>query len=204
VSRLAEVAMVALLIPTLGVAEGGRPVSSMLELRQREVVRQQFDLSCGAAALATILRFQHGASLSERDVAIGMVSRAAYLENPDILKVRQGFSLLDMNNYVERLGYNGEALGRLSYDALLGLAPAIVPIRSHGYNHFVVFRGAFGNNVLLADPAFGNRTLSRDRFVASWIDYADLGHVAFIVQRRDGLIPPNRLSVSADDFPLLH
>ena len=200
---LIRVAIVALLFPALARTQGAVPVTSMLELRHREVVLQRYDLSCGAAALATILRYQHGEMLGERDVALGMVSREAYLDNPEILRMRRGFSLLDMHNYVERLGYDGDALGSLSYDDLLGLAPAIVPIRLHGYNHFVVFRGALGDNVLLADPAYGNRTLSRGRFLASWINYADLGRVAFVVRRRDGLIPPNRLAVTANDFPLL-
>jgi predicted double-glycine peptidase len=191
------------LIGLVSLAELAPPVRSMLELRQTKSVLQQYDLSCGAAALATLLRYQHGEAVTERDVAIGLVSRDAYIANPEILRIRQGFSLLDMNRYVERLGYRGEALGGVTYEDLLGMAPAIVPVRIHGYNHFVVFRGALGDNVLLSDPAFGNRPMSRRRFVAAWVDYADLGRVAFAVHRRDGLIPPNRLVVEADDFPLL-
>jgi uncharacterized protein len=140
---------------------------------------------------------------SERDVAIGLISRAAYLENPEILRARQGFSLLDMDRYVERLGYDGDALGSVTYEDLLDMAPAIVPVRLHGYNHFVVFRGALEGNVLLGDPAFGNRTMSRRRFVDAWIEYAQFGRVAFVVRRRDALIPPNRLTATAEDFPFL-
>lgn len=201
---LIGVAVIALLIPNLGLAQAAPPVRSMLEARQQNIILQQFDLSCGAAALATILQFQHGEALTERDVAIGLVSRDVYIANPEIIRLRQGFSMLDMDRYVERLGYAGEAFGSVTYEDLLSLAPAIVPVRMHGYNHFVVFRGAFGPNILLGDPAFGNRTISRQRFHASWIDYAELGRVAFVVRRRDGLIPPNRLSVTAADFPLLN
>jgi len=56
----------------------------------------------------------------------------------------------------------------------------------------------------LGDPAYGDRTMSLRRFLAAWIDYAKLGHVAFVVRRRDGLIPPNRLAVTAADFPWLN
>ena len=161
-------------------------------------------MGSGAAALATILRFQQGENLTERDVALGLVSRDVYIANPRLIRLRQGFSLLDMKRYVERLGYDGQAFGSVTYKDLLSLAPAIVPVRFFGYNHFVVFRGALGRNVLLGDPAFGNRTMSRQRFLAAWIDYAKLGHVAFVVRRRDGLIPPNRLSVTAADFPWLN
>jgi hypothetical protein len=37
--------------------------------------------------------------------------------------------------------------------------PIIVSLNLLGYNHFVIFRGIKGNRVLLADPAWGNRTL---------------------------------------------
>lgn len=179
------------------------PVRSVLELRQDDIVLQQFDLSCGAAALATLLRFQHGESVSERDVALGLISRDIYIADPSVLRTRQGFSLLDMNRYTERLGYDGAALGGMTYDDLVDLAPAIVPVRVHGYNHFVVFRGELADTVLLADPAYGNRTMSRRRFEQAWIQYADIGHVAFAVRRRDGLIPPNRLMPRPDEFLLL-
>ena len=192
---------IALLIPKAGLAQAAPPVRSLWEFRQQNVVLQKFDLSCGAAALATILRFQQGENLTERDVALGLVSRDVYIANPRLIRLRQGFSLLDMKRYAERLGYDGQAFGSVTYKNLLTLAPAIVPVRFFGYNHFVVFRGALGHNVLLGDPAFGNRTMSRQRFLASWIDYAKLGRVAFVVRRRDGLIPPNRLSVTAADFP---
>ncbi len=195
---------IVLLIPKPGLAQADAPVRSMWEMRQQNIVLQKFDLSCGAAALATILRFQQGETLTERDVALGLVSRDVYIRNPRLIRLRQGFSLLDMKRYVDRLGYDGQAFGSVTWKDLLSLAPAIVPVRFFGYNHFVVFRGALGHDVLLGDPAFGNRTMSRQRFVAAWIDYAKLGHVAFVVRRRDGLIPPNRLSVTAADFPWIN
>ena len=195
---------IAFLFPALGLAQAAAPVRSMLEMRQRNIILQKFDLSCGAAALATILRFQQGEDLTERDVALGLVSRDIYIRNPRLIRLRQGFSLLDMKRYVDRLGYDGQAFGSVTYKDLLTLAPAIVPVRFFGYNHFVVFRGAIGRNVLLGDPAYGDRTMSLRRFLAAWIDYAKLGHVAFVVRRRDGLIPPNRLAVTAADFPWLN
>ena len=197
-------AVVASLIPVFAVAAGASPVRSIAEIRHENVVLQHFDLSCGAAALATILRYEHGEDVTERDVAIGLISRNIYIENPSVLRARQGFSLLDMKRYVQRLGYVGEALGSVSYKDLLRLVPAIVPVQLHGYNHFVVFRGTLGSSVLLADPAYGNRTMSRRRFVSAWINYQKFGRVAFVVKRRDGLIPPNRLAISAEDFPLLN
>ena len=179
------------------------PVESVLEKRHRHVVLQQWELSCAAAALATVLRYQHGMPVTERSVALGLINRPAYLDNPDLLRLRQGFSLLDMKRFTERLGYVGIGLGQLGFEDLLQRAPVILPINTQGYPHFVVFRGATDGYVLLADPAFGNVTLSIERFRAAWIDYRDIGHVGFIVTQSGQISPPGRLRATAAEFPFI-
>lgn len=179
------------------------PVESVLEKRHRNVVLQQWELSCAAAALATVLRYQHGVPVTERSVALGLINRPAYLDNPDLLRFRQGFSLLDMKRFTGRLGYVGIGLGQLGFEDLLQRAPVILPINTHGYPHFVVFRGATGGYVLLADPAFGNVTLSIERFLAAWIDYRDIGHVGYIVTQSGQVSPPGRLRAGISEFPLI-
>ena len=174
-------------------------VASLLERRHQNVVLQQWDLSCGAAALATILNYQHGEPISEREIAIGMMSREEYVANPAIVTIRQGFSLLDMKRFVDARGYNGVGLGQLTFTDLIDNAPIIVPISVHGYQHFVVFRGTRDNRVLLADPAFGNRTMSRTRFERNWLAFPGLGHIGFHVERTDDLIPPDRLAARSSD-----
>jgi len=185
------------------VTQAAEPVRSLLEMRQTNVVLQQWDLSCAAAALATILRYQHGEPVTERSVALGLINRAEYIANPDLVRIRQGFSLLDLKRYVDRLGYQGLGLGQLEFPDLLERAPIIVPVNLQGYPHFVIFRGATSNTVLLADPAFGNVTLSIDKFMNGWIDYRDIGHVGFIVTETGTPAPPGRLSARALDFALL-
>ena len=180
------------------------PVFSLYEQRNQLVVRQNFDLSCGAAALATLLVFQHGETLSERDVAIGLVSRDLYLKNPDIIKSRQGFSLFDMSRYVGSLGYQGDGFGQLRFEDLADMAPIILAMDFTGYRHFVVYRGYLGDRVLLADPAYGLRTMKLSRFMQSWIEFPELGRVGFRVTRRDNLFPPNRLALRSEDFVTLN
>lgn len=177
-----------------------RPVQSLIERRYRNVVRQQWELSCAAAALATILRYQHGVPVTERSVALGLINRKEYLANPDLVRLRQGFSLLDLKRFVDFLGYEGIGLGQLAFPDLLERAPIIVPVNTQGYPHFVVFRGATSKAVLLADPAFGNVTMSIAKFVNGWIDYRDLGRVGFVVTKAGQLAPPDRLSARALEF----
>lgn len=86
---------------------------------------------------------------------------------------------------------------------LIKHAPIIVPVNLHGYNHFVVFRGVYGDRVLIADPAWGNHTMRVERFENVWIDYPRIGRVGFVVARHDGSQPPNRLAPSASDFVMV-
>lgn len=179
-------------------------VRSVLELRQQNVVVQNWDLSCAAAALATILRYQFGEPVTERSVALGLVNRPEYLANPELIRLRRGFSMLDMKRFVEGLGFQGIGLGQLGLEDLVARAPIIVPVDVFGYPHFVVFRGATGRRVLLADPAFGNITVSRREFLAAWIDYAGVGRVGFQVTSANGSAPRSTLSPRASEFVFLH
>jgi len=176
---------------------------SMIEKRHQNVVLQQWELSCAAAALATILRYQHGLPATERSIALGMINRKEYLSNPDLLRIRQGFSLLDLKRYVDNLGYEGQGLGQLTFQDLIKRAPIIVPVILQGYPHFVVFRGATSNSVLIADPAFGNVTMPIYKFVDGWINYQDINHVGFVVTESGTLSPPGKLSAHAMEFVTL-
>lgn len=166
-------------------------VNSLIEYRRANVVIQEWDISCGAAALATILTYQHNDAVSEKDIAEAM------LQKTDPLKVRfkGGFSLLDMKRFVVSRGYSGVGYRRLSLENLIDLGPAIVPVDLDNYNHFVVFRGMRGDKVLLADPAFGNRTVSVETFERTWLQ-----NISFVVSRGDDQTPPNRLRVQPVDF----
>src|ERR1700740_99746 len=76
--------------------------------------------------------------------------------------------------------YKGEGLGQLELGDLVERAPLMVPINALGYNHFVVFRGVMGNRVLVADPAWGNRTMTIDKFQRMWLDCGEpMGDVRF-------------------------
>jgi uncharacterized protein len=151
-----------------------QPVRSLAEIRQHNVVIQKWDLSCGAAALATLLTYDLGDPVGERAVAEAMLRR----NDPLKVRVQGGFSLLDLQEYAERRGYQAEGYGQLSSRDLVGMLPAIVPIRIHGYDHFVVVRSVAAGRVHFADPAYGNRRLRLEAFDEAW-----MRKVAFVVSR---------------------
>ena len=155
-----------------GLAVAG-PVRSLQEVRHEGVVIQKWDTSCGAAALATVLTYSFNDPVSERDVARGMLK----MTEPLKVKHQGGFSLLDMKHFAELRGYKGEGYRGLTLDELLQLNSPIVPIVQHGYPHFVVVRGLdHRGRITIADPSFGNRTMSVRTFTAAW-----QGGIGFVV-----------------------
>lgn len=177
-----------------------QPVKSILEMRQEHVVIQKWDFSCGAAALATILDYRHDDPITEREIAKAMVKREEYIANPQFLRAREGFSLLDLKRYVDQRGYEGIGYGKMSLDDLIERAPVLVPITLNGYNHFVIFRGIWQDRVLLADPGWGNRTMPTEKFEKAWLEYPNFGRVGFVVVQMNGSTPVNRLAPRPDEF----
>ena len=188
-----------------GTVTQARPVRSLIEARHNDVIIQSWDLSCGAAALATLLKYEWGMSVTEKQVANGLMARHEYIENPKLVQIREGFSLLDLKHYVEAHGFKGEGLGQLDFNDLVENAPIMVPVNALGYNHFVIFRGVMRDRVLLADPAWGNRTMTIDKFQRMWLDYGkEMGHVGFIVKRADGSAPISKLWPRSTDFVMFN
>jgi predicted double-glycine peptidase len=170
-------------------AEGRGPVRSLLEIRQANVIVQQWDTSCGAAALATLLTYHHGEPVSERAVAQAMLGKT----DPLRVKVRGGFSLLDLKRYAEARGFQADGYSGVSLADLVKLGPAIVPVVLDRYPHFVVFRARSGDRVLIADPAYGNRSVEVEVFEKAW------QKIAFVVDRPAGDKPPSRLGHQLQD-----
>ncbi|RNC66678.1 MAG: peptidase C39 [Desulfuromonadales bacterium] len=138
-------------------------VKSIKELRFRNVVKQLSDFSCGSAALATLLTYHYEDAVSEQDVFNEMFDAG----NQDRIQ-REGFSLLDIKNYLVRRGYQADGY-KTKLDKLTGIGlPAIVLINHNGYRHFVVVKGVNEKEVLLGDPALGARTISRAEFEPMW------------------------------------
>lgn len=138
-------------------------VRSIREIPFRTVVRQQYDYSCGSAALATLLAHHYGVKTDE-----AKIFRAMYAAG-DKEKIRKvGFSLLDMKAYVESLGYtaNGYRLSKAQIEKLRN--PAITVIQIGAYKHFVVIKGMRDGKVLVGDPALGLKIYNWAEFSKMW------------------------------------
>lgn len=139
------------------------PVVSVREARFKKVVRQRYDFSCGSAAVATLLTYHYDRSTTEEEVFREMFQQG------DQDKIRkEGFSLLDMKGYLDRHGIRANGY-RVGLDKLAenGI-PAIALINTKGYLHFVIITGVDEDEVLIADPALGNRIMVRTEFEKAW------------------------------------
>jgi predicted double-glycine peptidase len=150
-------------------------VVSYFESPFRTVLHQQFDYSCGSAALATMLRYNYAIDANEAEVFKAMY---AVGDQPSIRKL--GFSLLDMKKYLDSRGYQADGY-RVSVDDLKRLnTPAIALIQVGSYKHFVVIKGAIDNNLLIGDPAKGLQLYTASDFMKIWNGIAFIIHDATV------------------------
>jgi uncharacterized protein len=139
---------------------------SLKELRDRYVVKQHLDYTCGAAALATLLTYYFGEETPEQEILQILVS--GLTKDEQRLKAQRGFSLLDLKHVAQAKGYRAAGF-KLTIDQLKQLAaPVIVFVQPLGYKHFAVLRGIDRGRVFLADPARGNLRMSIGRFLSEW------------------------------------
>lgn len=139
------------------------PVTSMKDMKFKRTLRQQFDYSCGSAALATLLTHHYGTPTTEQAVFEQMFA------NGDQAKIRKmGFSLLDMQRFLATRGFRADGF-QLPIEKLIAeKLPAIVLITDRGFNHFVVIKGAEDGRILMGDPSTGTRVVSIERFHEIW------------------------------------
>jgi predicted double-glycine peptidase len=150
-------------LAVLGSAGFRVPAASVREMRFRTTLRQQYDFSCGSAAVATLLSHHYGYAVSEQQVFEQMY---AHGDQPKIR--REGFSLLDIKRFLAARGFPSDGF-RLPLQKLADArVPAIVLLSENGYPHFVVVKGLRDQRVLIGDPSGGTRALPRDRFEAMW------------------------------------
>jgi predicted double-glycine peptidase len=140
-----------------------KSLKTLSDSRFRSVVRQRYDYSCGSAAIATLLTYHYDQKVAEIDVL-----KAMFADGDQEKIRREGFSMLDMKNYLNSIGYEADGF-RESLDKLARVSiPAIVLINRRNYMHFVVVKGVTDDKVSVGDPTLGLRIYTRDEFEKMW------------------------------------
>jgi len=151
-------------------------VTSLKEARFRSTVHQQFDFSCGSAAVATLLSYHYHTPVSEEQVF-----NAMYAQGDQQKIQREGFSLLDMKRYLAQQGFLADGYVQPLHKLAEAGFPAIVRLVENGYLHFVVIKGVDEQRVLIGDPSGGTRAMRREAFEAAWPD-----RLLFVIHNWDG------------------
>jgi predicted double-glycine peptidase len=145
--------------------QAGKSIRSLKEIRGEGVVRQKWDMSCGAAALSTLLTYEFKDNTPETAIVVWILHRV----DPVKVRARGGFSLLDLKRFAQARGYHAEGYAGMSLEELASQKTSvIVPIRLKGFDHFIVVHRIVNGRVIIADPGFGNLTMKVDRFQRLW------------------------------------
>lgn len=131
------------------------PVQSWIERRGMGIAKQKFDYSCGAASLVNIIKYYYGVNTDELEI-IGKIG------------IKQAFSMSDLAQAAEQYGFKPVGLA-VNYETLMKFQrPVIVYLDYWDDGHFSVLRSIDRHGVWLADPAWGNTRLRRERFERFW------------------------------------
>jgi uncharacterized protein len=174
--------------------QGSKNIRSLKEIRGEGVVRQKWDMSCGAAALSTVLTYDFKDPTPETAIVVWILHRV----DPVRVRSRGGFSLLDLKHFAEARGYHAEGFSGVTIEELaMEKTSVITPIRSKGLDHFVVVKGIVAGHVILSDPGFGNLTMRVDQFQSLWKN-----GIVFVVHPPDErMIGEKNLSVASRLVP---
>lgn len=167
-----------------------RHVNSWKEVKEKNVVIQASDYTCGPAALATLMRYYFGDDVSEQKV----FEEAQKKLSPDEIldRRRDGFTMEDLRRTAVQLGYDSDYYNGPMKD-LIGLPfPMVVHVVRDELKHFVVFRGATADRVYLADPSHGNIRIPAGEFAEEWT-----GNALYL--DREGFDPPSIHALSVNE-----
>lgn len=142
-------------------------IKSVKELRNEKLIRQQYDFNCAASSLATLLNYQYGENYTEIGLTNALITsvkphqRAAIKEN--------GFTLAQIKKVSHALGYKTASFTVDTLEELRSFNfPSIARIELKGIPHFVVVKRIENGHVFLADPAWGNRSMTYHQFTKIW------------------------------------
>ena len=147
-------------------------VQSYQTIKNKRVVRQNYEESCGASSLATLLNILDNRNLTEVEVLRVMNEKI----NTDMV------SFTELKIALQKLGFvaNSYALNRETLDKLTNI-PLLVKIEDDPrFPHFVVIINHKGNYLQILDPSYGEYISSKKEFYSIW-DRDKKGGYALIV-----------------------
>lgn len=132
------------------------PIITWKEHRDAQVIKQNFDYSCGASSLSTILTYFYNNPISEKQI----------LDDMKLTDMMASFQ--DLAEVSKRYQFTAKGVAT-NYDSLKKLKiPAIVYLNHKRSDHFSVVKAINDSHIVLADSSWGNRVLTRAQFEKMW------------------------------------
>lgn len=172
------------------------PVKSWSEMRNEGVVKQQYDFSCGASSMATILRHFYNLDINEQEIVNSVLAIKGVGSTPKQLTASDfALSFADLADYARTKRFKGVGVA-MGLDGLKKLrVPVIIYIKIRKFEHFTVFKGMDDEFVYLADPSFGNMKVKIPKFMEMFYQRDDLQHPGRVL----AIIPVDPTSVSPNE-----
>ncbi len=140
------------------------------------IVRQLDAMDCGAACLAMVSDF-YGLGHS-----LAALREITYVD-------REGVSLLNIKTAAEQLGLETLPV-KLGYTQLQTEVP--LPAIIHwDQNHFVVAYELGDSHVLIGDPAYGERKLTKQNFIKNWITPGNSEGIVLLLEKMEEEVVTN-------------
>ncbi|WP_257842581.1 C39 family peptidase [Helicobacter sp. 13S00477-4] len=165
---------------------------SWIEFKNDNLVRQEYDYTCGSASLATILKYYYSVEVTESDIIKGILKSKGYdsTQNEVLKEGDNIISFLDLSEYARKNGFRAVGLA-IDFEALKKLKiPAIIFVNVRNIGHFSVYKAMDEEYVYLSDPSFGNIKVRLSQFKEMFYQRNDGKHpgkILVILPQKDNL-----------------
>ncbi|EAI6218854.1 C39 family peptidase [Campylobacter upsaliensis] len=169
--KILKIVLVMTLLPLFLKAEF--VVKSYQEIKNEKVIRQNYEESCGAASLATLINILDDSNLTELDLLKAMSGQQLYTDM---------VSFADLNDAVKKLGFQSKSykIDRKILESIMSV-PILVKIEDDPrFPHFVVIINHKGNYLQILDPSYGEYISSKREFYSVWDRYKKGGFALII------------------------
>ncbi|TLE01453.1 peptidase C39 [Helicobacter muridarum] len=178
-----------------------KPIVSWIQIRDKNLIRQEYDYSCGSASLATILAYYYHIETSEKEIldaiflSKGITSdMKEEIEKNEELRKEIVFSFFDIDEFVKTKGMRAIGLALDMQSLFMLKTPVIIYVKIRDNEHFTVYKGSDKHFVYLADPSFGNIRVSLAKFKEMFYQRKDLNYPGKVLA-----IVPNDMRIKGDD-----
>lgn len=167
------------------------PLKSAYELKWENITPQEYDYTCGAAALSTLIYGYFGEYISESKIINQLINNLNE-KDIDIVK-KQGFNMLHLKYVAEYFGYDAVGV-KIDINTLYRLkGPVIIVLQTSNGNHYVVFKNIVKDRVFIADSINGNYIMTTSYLSSVWD-----GTALILGKKGVGLVDKYKLQISEE------